>query len=262
MTSQLARRLVLVLCGITIVSSAVEASIDSLFIGTNADQINGQNTRYGFEVWVIGTGLTSVSFTPPGGPPYYLTPDGPGAWFYFDEGFVSLAALHVKYPNGTYQFAFGGTVPDSDSIPYVGPTPALPCFAAISAPLHLSTTTATPTLQWNVGCSLQPESCHYQVEEKYSEDPIFGDFFTDCPGANSVPVSPGVLQSGVAYNFWVELTAGDGGTSQLTDGGDPYTYDQGSQSSNEVWFPEPSRALMFAVGAAVVLLLSRQGRRR
>ena len=164
-------------------------------------QIDGVDVCFAHGIFVTGTGLSPLTVTPPGGSPIDIPAAGIGVWEFESQCFASLAALEAVFPRdevGTYDFAFGGTS-DSDSLSYssVG-FPA--CLPVITAPSHGAVTSATPTIEWSVGCALTPSSCHYALEEACTEETV--DYEFD-------------LESFKEWADWCDILVSDGSTSGL-----------------------------------------------
>jgi hypothetical protein len=222
-----------------LLSASATAQVSTLTMGSNAEQVDGVDDCFTHEIHIAGTDLSPVSVTPPGGSSFVIPETGTGTWEFESDCFDSLAALEAVFPRdevGTYNFVFGGTS-DSDSLSYS--SVAFPaCTAVITAPSHGAVTSATPTIEWSVDCVLAPSSCHYALEvfSTGEGELVFENFYTDCPGNNSLSIPPGTLTPGITYLFWVELTAEDDGTPAMTDGFNNYTYFQSTQNSNQIEF--------------------------
>ncbi|NIA07860.1 MAG: hypothetical protein GWP14_09570, partial [Actinobacteria bacterium] len=123
--------------------------IDEIYILQYKDYWDGtvETNPFGFELWVMGTNISSVSVTDPHSGSHSLTDWGDGQWGFDDQDFASLATLDASYGNGDYVFNFN-TGEDSVTINYQYTQPSN--FVNITYPADGETGVGlNPTYTWD-----------------------------------------------------------------------------------------------------------------
>jgi len=241
----------------------VSADIQKIEILSGYYQTNGvlDPEPYGMWVAVTGTGLSSVTMTPPAMSPISLVAQlpghGPGDWFYASDDYATLTGLRADFPLGQYSFSIDGGV---DSVVLtVGPT-ASSGFASITYPSHGETgIPLSPTFTWT-SCVGLGDSLGVAVFDQEGMT-----MYLDYP---HLPISqtswtPGLLVAGHEHEFEVAVFSGTSGQpyARSTVGGDAFEYYDLFEFCNTVSFtttPEPATLSLLALGGLALLRRSRR----
>ena len=99
--------LTVILMVAVIAQPAAALNVDAIYIAQFKEHWANvaDSSPYGVEVWLTGTGITSVSVMDPHLVSHDLTQEG-GEWVYELEGFNSITALDAAYGPGDYVFNF------------------------------------------------------------------------------------------------------------------------------------------------------------
>jgi hypothetical protein len=234
------------------------ADIQEITVYSGYGQTNGvlDPEPYGMWVAVTGTGLSSVTMTPPGKSPISLVAQppghGPGNWLYGSDYYATLTGLRADLPLGQYAFSIDG---GGDSVVLtVGPT-APSGFASITYPSPGETgVPLSPTFTWT-SCVGLGDSLGLMVNDL--------EGMTIYLGGPLRPISetswtPGLLVAGHEHVFDIAVFAGTSGQpyARSTAGGDAFEYYDLLGFSNTVSFtttPEPATLSLLALGGAALV---------
>jgi hypothetical protein len=202
------------------------------------------------EVVTPGGGIGTVSLTPSGGPTDPTSWGGTGA-----TRFSTNAILFSNYPNGTYTINLldspGGTVLDFFSVALS--VTEVTDFLDVTAPAHLSTVPTNQTVTW-ADCS----ACDgngiggfaNEIPFKYVDNFITTDMATTSWAPSKTPWPSGLVAN-TDYEFEMILSNDTHWGSELSNGGDSFTFVAGYESVNSIevtTVPEPTTGLLFACG--------------
>ena len=245
----LAVSLMFTVMGVPAAANAVALGVDEIFIAQRKDHWANVVTGfpYNFEVWVNGTGITSVSVMDPYGVSHSLVLED-GQWDFEEVGFASLADLDASYGPGDYVFNFNsGADTVTINYQYTEPTD----FAYVTNPTDGQTDVAlNPVYRWNSVegygdvLTLAVENPGGLGPDLYSEGPVFDMTTTSW--------QPGPLADHTAYEFQIAVSKLQDGTPQgtATTGADDFTYYGLFDYVNRVGFtvPEPATLGMLLLG--------------
>lgn len=217
-------------------TEAFALDIEAIHISHSKDYYNGvpidqsmyASTPWDFEIFVQGTGITSVSVTLPDSNTLGLEDFGEGEWGIEVFDFNSDAEWLTDYPMGTYTFSFNDA---SDSVAVVHNEAEPGGVANITYPQvdASDVSYANPVFTWGSCVGLGNE-LHLQVED----DIVEGIFREDLPATATSVVITGLMPSRHCY-FGIDLdntTRGD----EITAGGDSFWYSSRCGHFNEVEF--------------------------
>lgn len=232
----------------TMAESATALDVGEIFIAQRKDHWANAaaGSPYNFEVWVNGTGITSVSVTDPHGVNHSLFLED-GQWDFQDVGFASLANLDATYGPGDYMFNFNAGA-DSAIVnyQYIVPTG----LASITYPSDgQSNVGPNPVYTWDSAedygdvLTLAVENPGGLGSDLYSEAPV-SDTLTSW--------QPGPLADNTAYELQIAVSKLQDNTPQAmaTNGGDDFTYYGLFDYVNRVSFetvPEPATLILLVL---------------
>lgn len=266
------RRTVLLLAALTALSSPAQAQLDPQAVTILAVRDTG---GWRLDVEVEGAGITSASFTPPGGPALdvpcendpsvvlceRVEPAPPAA------GAASLAALLTQFPAGSWLVSVNGgaltaTVPFAPVEPDGVVTVTDPADGATNV-------SATPDVTYQNACT----SCNF-LEFRIEDAATLGETFE----TSTVLFGPAPLPSGQLYfadfgdgpptplaNGEYQLLAAAGiGALETTqfDQGDAFEYGAGASLQAYTLFSVPESAAGSLVAVSALVALADRSRRR
>jgi hypothetical protein len=261
-------------------AGAAAFGVDQIVLLSFENRLGGVVESYSFEIEVMGSGLETVTVTPPGGAAIQIPMEVAGDFFFESVHYPTLVALNGAFPQGAYSFTLaGGGQSISGTLGYArSPTQG---FIAIDAPMNHAVLGPFPTFTVTNGCT----NCIFFIGE-IDDLPTIGDVveretpFGSWSPTLSVPtaltlsdMSDGTpLASGLPEGSYEFLANGISGTL-LTDetltgdsSGIQFDYGYGNSASNRIEFTVPEPASLALGGAAaaalVVLALADAGWRR
>lgn len=254
---------VTLVAGLVVPSVAnAELDIEEIFIDTAEDYLNGAAPPYNRywmeELAVVGTGITSVTVTPPGKDSVALDLDE-GRWEL--EGnilqYATLALLRADYPVGNYVFSFNGG-DDSVTVWY---DPTAPSGIVDLSSIHGRTDVPwqTPTFSWPAYAGTGGDALGMWLF-----DPGAGeDLYENAPPIDIGETSwtlPGDLAPSAAYGLEVSVYAVQGGSPATleTVGYDEFTYYPVFENINIAEFSTPEPVTLALMGLGALGLVARR----
>ena len=247
------------------------AQLGQVVILTDRDFSNGVTTTstYVQSFIIAGTGISSVTVTPPNdGAPFSLPPGtgGGGPSFELDSPFSTLQDLQTAYRQGVYtlSIAYGNGSQDSVSLLF-NPQPPT-SFAIPTSPLPLAALFySSPSFAWNsvpiapntaLGCEITDPTGFY----KYAVDAPYD--IGETSWTPTVELAPGT-----PYDFDLSVyQQGDWGSNQYTLKGNNFAY-YGIFGNNDITqftasaVPEPG-SIALLLGGLGLIAFAWQRRRR
>jgi hypothetical protein len=250
-------------------AGAAAFSVDQVVLLTFENRLAGTVESYSFEIEVMGSGLETVTVTPPGRTAIGIPMEDGGDFFFASTDYPTLVALDGAFPEGAYAFTLtGGGQAISGTLGY-GRSPTQG-FVAIDAPANHAVLGASPTFTVTNGCT----NCVFfiaEVDDLPSEGHVieretpFGSFVptltvpTDLTLADLSDGTP--LPAGLpdgSYEFAANGISATLVMDQALAGdssGIRFSYGYGNAAANRVEFTVPEPAPLALGGAAATALL-------
>ena len=228
------RKLILVLLAVTLMvavqaeTTAAVLNVEEISISQYKDFWDGaaDSTPYGFEVFINGTGISSVSVVDPHSGNHVLSDFGGGEWGFEDWDFASLIALDASYGAGSYAFTFnaGGLDEDTVTINYAYTEPT--GFADITYPADGQTNVElNPVYTWASVVGYGDALGMWIIEDPTGLD---NDLYENVPvfDMNTTSWQPGPLAALTVYEFEITVITAQGSvpTEMQTVGLDGFNY--------------------------------------
>ena len=239
---------------------AVGLDVQEVYIDQYKDHWNGtvETNPFGIDIWVNGSGITSLSVVDPHLVSHGLVLDD-GEWAFYQGDFADLASLAISYGPGDYVFTFNSGEVDEDTVTisylYSEPTG----FANITNPTDVETGVGlNPTYSWDSAAGYGDALGMWVV------DNLSNDIYWNAPAdINLTSWQPGVLAASTEYEFEISVITADGGAPQAkqTDGADAFDYYGLFEYINIVGFttiPEPVSLLVLCIAGPMLFYRRRR----
>jgi len=210
--------LMVALMGVVIAEPAAALDVDHIHIVQLKDHWGNVafESPYGLEIWLTGTGITSVSVVDP----HLVSHDlefGDGEWEFDHLGFGSLTALNASYGPGDYVFNFNdGADTVTINYQYTEPTG----FANITYPADGQTgVELDPVYTWNPVVGYGDALSMWVVE---SDTDIYSD--GTVLDMSRTSWQAGALSGLTEYEFEISVANTQGTAPMQTVGNDAFNY--------------------------------------
>jgi hypothetical protein len=234
---------------IGLIRPAGAVSVDSVFIYVFRGHTNNtlDSPPYEVELTACGSGITGVTVTPPigGSVPLIATTDG--CW---EQGEPNPS--FATAPTGGYEFTFNGSPGDTATVPFAVAEPS--GFANVTFPIPNSIVGLEPNFQWDDVSGFATDGIEVYVDGPDRDEEPSADLPITATNWDPWPFPQNPLAPASDYTVNVDIFNLVESSDMTTDGGDPFFYERGFISSNEVAFqtPEPSTSLLIGLGLAAL----------